>query len=472
MLVEENSKFPVFHNRAFPVEYKIAQVNDVRLFYREAGSKDSPAIVLLHGFPSSSRMFATLLPLLADEFHVIAPDYPGFGHSDSPSPETFSYTFDHLAQCVGKFIEQLGLSRYALYVQDYGGPIGFRLAAAHPERVMALIIQNAVIHLEGLSEAWNIRKAFWQDRAAHEEKLRQALLSLDVARQRHLTGAFRPELIDPDTWTDEFAFLTKPGMDRIQLDLMFDYRTNVAAYPGWQAYLREDRPQTLVVWGKFDPLFTVAGALAFKREVTDAEIHLLNASHFALDEEAEAIATLTRRFLRSRLRSGGIESLKLPERESAEPPINGREIPENLSSPVRALAQFYRAFNQRDLQLMAANWAQTDEISMDNPLGGIRRGWSEIGAVYEKIFSSPARVEVEFYDYTLHESGEIFYVVGRERGYLKLGPTELKLAIRTSRIFKRIDGHWRQVHHHGSVDDPRLLANYQSLVLGESERAA
>ncbi len=289
------------NSRPLPrVEYRTVSVDGVNMFYRKAGPKDAPIILLLHGFPSSSRMFAALIPLLADSYHVIAPDYPGFGHSDAPPPEKFSYTFDRLAECVEKFTEHLGLTRYALYLQDYGGPIGLRLALAHPERVTALIIQNAAAHLEGLSEAWDIRKAFWQDRTAHEEKLRQALLSPEVARKRH--AGYVPEQVDPDAWTDEFAFLTRPGMDRIQLDLMFDYRTNVASYPRWQAYLREHRPPTLVVWGKYDALFTVEGALAFGREVPDAEIHLLNAGHFALDEEADAIAALIRRFLQTRLR--------------------------------------------------------------------------------------------------------------------------------------------------------------------------
>jgi pimeloyl-ACP methyl ester carboxylesterase len=210
MPVEEISELSALHNPAFPVEYKTASVNGLKVFYREAGPKDAPAILLLHGFPSSSRMFATLLPVLSDKYHVIAPDYPGFGHSDSPSPEAFA--FDHLAACMSRLVEQLGVTRYALYLQDYGGPVGFRLAVAHPERVTAIIIQNAVVHLEGLSEAWEVRKAFWQDRAAHEEKLRQALLSIEVARQRHVAGVSHPERIDPDTWSDEFAFLTKPGM--------------------------------------------------------------------------------------------------------------------------------------------------------------------------------------------------------------------------------------------------------------------
>ncbi|MFZ6769978.1 alpha/beta fold hydrolase [Undibacterium sp. Di26W] len=281
----------------YPVIYKTTTVDGVKMFYREAGAKDAPVILLLHGFPSSSRMFATLIPLLADKYHVIAPDYPGFGHSDAPPPDKFAYTFQHLAGCVDKFTEQIGITSYALYLQDYGGPIGFWLAVAHPERVTALIIQNAVVHLEGLSEAWTIRKAFWDNRAAYEEKMRQALLSPDVARQRHTGGVTAPEQIDPDTWTDEFAFLTRPGMDRIQLELMFDYRSNVDAYPRWQTYLREHRPPTLVVWGKNDPLFTVDGALAFRREIPDAEIHLLNASHFALDEQVNTVASLMKQFL-------------------------------------------------------------------------------------------------------------------------------------------------------------------------------
>lgn len=281
----------------FPVEHKMVAVDGIKLFYREAGPRDAPIILLLHGFPSSSRMFALLFPLLSSKYRLIAPDFPGFGHSDAPCPKDFSYTFDHLADCVGKMVGQLNIRRYTLYLQDYGGPVGFRLAAAHPEHVAALVIQNAVTHEEGLSEAWAARKAFWLDRAAHEEAMRQALLSVEGARQRHLAGAVWPERIDPDTWSDEFAFLTRPGMAEIQLDLAFDYRSNVAAYPQWQAYLRDHRPPTLVVWGKNDPLFTVAGAMAFGREVPDAEIHLLNAGHFALDEEAAAIAALMHRFL-------------------------------------------------------------------------------------------------------------------------------------------------------------------------------
>jgi pimeloyl-ACP methyl ester carboxylesterase len=285
----------------FPIRHETVAVDGINMFYREAGPHDAPVILLLHGFPSSSRMFTTLFPLLSSEYHLIAPDYPGFGHSDALSPKEFSYSFDHLADCVRKLLGHLGISRYTLYVQDYGGPVGFRLATATPGHVAALIIQNAVVHMEGLSDAWAIRKAYWGDRTTYEAKIREALVSIEFARQRHLAGVSRPELIDPDTWADEFAFLTRPGMAEIQLELVYDYQSNVRAYPQWQTYLRDSRPPTLVVWGKNDPLFTVAGAMAFGREVPDAEIHLLNASHFALDEEAGLIAALVHRFLKTRL---------------------------------------------------------------------------------------------------------------------------------------------------------------------------
>ncbi len=282
------------------VTYRTEQVDGVGIFYREAGPRDAPVILLLHGFPSSSRMFAGLMPLLADRYRVIAPDYPGFGHSDAPPPERFSYTFDHLAAVVKGLTQQLGLDRYALYLQDYGGPVGFRLATAHRDRVTALIIQNAVAHEEGLSAAWELRRTFWRDRSAHQDAVHKALLSPEVAKQRH--AGYRAEFIDPDTWTDELAYLLRPGIDRIQLELAFDYRTNIGSYPRWQAYLREHQPPTLVVWGKKDTVFTVEGALAFGREVPDAEIHLLNAGHFALDEEVRTIAWLIRGFLQKRLR--------------------------------------------------------------------------------------------------------------------------------------------------------------------------
>lgn len=242
-------------------------------------------------------MFSGLLPRLGLHYHVIAPDYPGFGHSDAPSPGKFIYTFDHLADSIDKLLGQLNLTRYALYMQDYGGPVGFRIAIAHPGRVIALIIQNAAAYEEGLSDVWELRRAFWKDRAATENKMRESFLSLEAARQRHIVGSAQPERIDPDTWTAEYQFLNRPGMDKIQLDLAYDYRNNVASYPKWQDYLRRHQPPLMIFWGKGDRIFTVAGALAYQRDVPGAEVHLLNASHFALDENAELAAMLIQRFL-------------------------------------------------------------------------------------------------------------------------------------------------------------------------------
>jgi pimeloyl-ACP methyl ester carboxylesterase len=278
------------------VRYRTTKVDGLTIFYREAGDPRHPALVLLHGFPSSSVMFRDLIPRLADRFYLIAPDYPGFGRSDAPAPSAFHYTFDHLTEIVNRFLEQQRISRYSLYLQDYGGPIGFRLALAHPERVRALIIQNAVAHEQGLSNLWAPRRAFWADRVAHEAAVRANLLSLDATRQRHVGRSPHPERIDPETWESEYALLTRPGMVDIQLDLFHDYRTNVASYPKWQAYLRDVQPPTLVLWGKHDLSFTVAGAVAYGDDVAEAEVHLLDAGHFALDEAAPQIAELIRGF--------------------------------------------------------------------------------------------------------------------------------------------------------------------------------
>jgi pimeloyl-ACP methyl ester carboxylesterase len=278
------------------VRYGTATVEGLSIFYREAGDPSHPSLVLLHGFPSSSVMFRDLIPRLADRFHLIAPDYPGFGRSDAPPPSAFRYTFDRLTEVVDRFLEQQRIVRYALYLQDYGGPVGFRLALAHPERVRALIIQNAVAHEQGLSDLWGPRKAFWADRAAHEAAVRANLLSFEATRQRHVGRSPHPERIDPETWESEYALLTRPGMVDIQLELFHDYRTNVASYPKWQAYLRDVRPPTLVVWGKHDLSFTVAGAVAYGEDLPEAEVHLLDAGHFALDEAAPEIAELIRSF--------------------------------------------------------------------------------------------------------------------------------------------------------------------------------
>ena len=275
----------------------IEGIDGLDIFYREAGPRDAPVILLLHGFPSSSRMYEPLLPLLADRFHVIAPDYPGFGYSSAPAVDAFDYTFDALARVMTQLTDTLSLSRYALFVQDYGGPVGFRLALAHPERVSALIVQNAVAHEEGLGPLWDTRKAFWRDRPAHEAALRANLLSFDATRLRHVGNSPHPERYDPDAWHDEFAFLSRPGQIDIQTELFYDYRSNVQRYPDWQRYLREHRPPTLVLWGKYDPSFAVAGAHAYARDVPNAEIVLLDAGHFALDEACDEVALHVTRFL-------------------------------------------------------------------------------------------------------------------------------------------------------------------------------
>jgi pimeloyl-ACP methyl ester carboxylesterase len=277
--------------------YRTIEVNGLSIFYREAGRPNAPAILLLHGVPSSSRMYEPLFSRLSARFHLIAPDYPGFGHSDAPNAKEFAYTFDHIATVIGDFTEVLGLQSYVLYMQDYGGPVGFRLAIAHPERVRALVIQNAVAHEDGLGPLWEKRRAFWADRAANEAGLRENFLSPAATKQRHIGSNPNPDTIDPDRWTDEFSFLSRPGEADIQIDLFYDYRTNVASYPAWDAWLRQHQPPTLVVWGKYDPSFQVAGAAAYKRGLPEAEVHILDAGHFALYEKPDEIADLMKDFL-------------------------------------------------------------------------------------------------------------------------------------------------------------------------------
>ena len=278
--------------------YRTLTVNGLNIFYREAGPANAPVILLLHGFPSSSRMFDTLMPELADRYHLVAPDYPGFGNSDAPAPDKVTYTFDTIAGIIGAFTDAMHLDRYALYVQDYGGPVGYRLAVAHPERVTALIVQNAVAHEEGLGRLQAARTGgFWADRAANEAKYRAGLASVETARQRHIGSSPHPERYNPDLWRDEAAFLARPGEADIQSDLFYDYRNNLAAYPAWQNWLRAQQPPTLIVWGRYDPTFDIAEVAALKRDVPGAEVHVLDAGHFALDEAAGEVATLMRDFL-------------------------------------------------------------------------------------------------------------------------------------------------------------------------------
>lgn len=280
-----------------PTYYRRVEVDGLSIFYREAGRKDAATIVLLHGLPSSSRMFDPLLTRLSDSYHLVAPDYPGFGHSDWPDPRQFAYTFDHIATAMENFTQAIGLSHYTLYMQDYGGPVGFRMALAHPERIEALIVQDAVAHNEGLGANWATRRAFWVDRGKYEDALRTNLLSLATTKTRHVGHDPNVDLYDPDLWTDEYAFLNAPRQAEIQSDLFYDYRTNVEAYPKWQAWMRKTQPRLLVVWGKHDLSFDPGEPERYRTDVPDAEVHVLDAGHFALDTKADEIATLVRGFM-------------------------------------------------------------------------------------------------------------------------------------------------------------------------------
>ena len=285
--------------------YKTIDVDGLEIFYREAGREDAPTILLLHGFPSSSHMFRDLIPKLAEDFRLIAPDYPGFGNSSMPTIEEFDYTFENMTRVVERFVEKLGLGRFGLYVQDYGGPVGFRIASRRPERVEALVIQNAVAHEEGLGEAFDVVKAIWEDRNEETEGAIRDLLTPKFTRTQYLSGAHEPEKISPDAYNMDQFFLERPGNAEIQVELQHDYRTNPPLYPEWQRYFREHQPPTLVAWGKDDLLFTVEGARAYERDLKDAEVHLLDAGHFALEEESDRIAGLIARFYADRVGVGG-----------------------------------------------------------------------------------------------------------------------------------------------------------------------
>jgi pimeloyl-ACP methyl ester carboxylesterase len=296
LLAEAEGKTSAMHH---PTSYRTVTVDGLSIFYREAGSKDAPTLLLLHGFPSSSRMFEPLFARLSERYHLVAPDYPGFGHSDWPEPNRFDYTFDHIAAVIDDFTQAIGLSRYTCYMQDYGGPVGFRMVLAHPERAQALIVQNAVAHNEGLGALWATRRAFWADRPAHEDALRKNFLSFAATKSRHLGDDPAIERYDPDRWTDEYAFLSAPGQAPIQIDLFYDYRTNVAAYPQWQAWLQQTQPKLLVLWGKHDPSFDIGEPERFRKDVPNAQVHVLDAGHFALDTKADEIAALVADFMKA-----------------------------------------------------------------------------------------------------------------------------------------------------------------------------
>ncbi|WP_332302902.1 alpha/beta hydrolase [Rhizobium sp. GR12] len=279
------------------VSYKTQKVGDVEVSYREAGSKAAPVLLLLHGFPSSSHMFRDLIPLLADRYRVIAPDLPGFGRTISPPRGEFAYTFDKLAAVMTGFTEALGLGRYALYVFDYGAPVGFRMATANPERISAIISQNGNAYIEGFSDEWTAWEAYWRDPSAENREACRASLSPEVIENwQYRTGTSR-ERLSPDGYQLDIAFMSRPGAEDIQLDLILDYRTNIDRYPEFQAYFRDHQPPFLAVWGRHDPAFVPAGAEAYKRDLPTAEVHLLGTGHFALETHADEIAQFIRSFL-------------------------------------------------------------------------------------------------------------------------------------------------------------------------------
>ncbi|MES3154747.1 alpha/beta fold hydrolase [Sphingomonas faeni] len=279
------------------IHYRRQKVGEVEVFYREAGPADAPVLLLLHGFPSASHMFRDLIPLLADRYRVIAPDLAGFGQTKAPPRGKFTYSFDQLAMVLGGFVDAIGLTRYALYIFDYGAPVGLRLAMQHPERVTALISQNGNAYEEGFSDQWGAWQAYWRDPTnAHRDACRASLSPDTIRNWQYATGA-DPALLSPDGYELDIAYMARPGADEIQLDLILDYRSNVALYPAFHAYFRKHRPPLLAVWGRHDPAFIPAGAQAYRQDLPEAEIHLLDAGHFALETHHAEIARHMRDFL-------------------------------------------------------------------------------------------------------------------------------------------------------------------------------
>jgi pimeloyl-ACP methyl ester carboxylesterase len=279
------------------VRYKKVEVEGIGIFYREAGPKDAPTILLLHGFPTAGHMFRDLIPELADRFRLIAPDLPAFGQSDLPSRNTFTYTFDHIANIIDRFTEVIGLRRFAIYVFDYGAPVGFRLAVRHPDGVTAIISQNGNAYEEGLSDGWDPIRAYWQDPSPANRDALRSFLAPDTTRWQYTHGVPDVTAVSPDGYSLDNFYLARPGADEIQLDLFGDYKNNVALYPTFQEYFRTHKPRLLAVWGKNDPFFLPRGAEAFKRDIPDAMVHFFDTGHFALETHAQEIAAAIRDFL-------------------------------------------------------------------------------------------------------------------------------------------------------------------------------
>jgi pimeloyl-ACP methyl ester carboxylesterase len=273
-------------------------VDGQTIFYREAGDKENaPTILLLHGFPTSSHMFRNLIPALADNFHLVAPDYPGFGCSSMPTVDKFEYTFDHLAEIVDKFISKTGVERYSLYVMDYGAPVGYRLAVKHPEKIESLIVQNGNAYEEGLGEFWEPLRAYWIEPNEKNKNVLKKFLTVEATRWQYIHGVKNENEISPDNWIYDQLLLDRQGNNEIQLQLFYDYKSNPPLYPQWQEYFRKYQPPTLVVWGKNDIIFPKEGAITYQRDLKNIQMHLLNTGHFALEEEGDLIADLISRFL-------------------------------------------------------------------------------------------------------------------------------------------------------------------------------
>ncbi len=277
--------------------YRTVEVDGFELFYREAGDRSKPTLVLLHGFPTSSHMFRDLIPLLADRYHLVAPDLPGFGRSLPPPADGTAYSFDFLAKVVGRFVDVIGLDRFALYVFDYGAPTGFRLAAAMPRRVTAVVSQNGNAYEEGLSDGWDPIKRYWREPTDTNRQALRAMLTTEAIREQYEHGVPDPATVSPDGWTLDAFYTQRPGVDDIMLDLLLDYRSNVALYPDFQRYFREHRPKLLAIWGENDPFFLPPGAEAFRRDIPDAEVRFLPTGHFALETHATEIADAISEFL-------------------------------------------------------------------------------------------------------------------------------------------------------------------------------
>lgn len=281
------------------VYYRSTEIEGLKVFYRQAGRKNAPAVLLLHGFPTSSHMFRNLIPKLANDYHVIAPDFPGFGLSAMPGVSEFEYSFDNLARIIFKFIESLNLKKLSLYVMDYGAPVGYRIASQHPELIQSLIVQNGNAYDEGLdNDFWKPIKKYWNDKSKENGDALKALCQLSATQWQYQTGVRDVEAISPDTWIHDQAGLDRPGNNDIQIELFYSYGSNPPLYPSWQKYFRDHQPPMLIVWGKNDQIFPSAGAEPYKKDLKDLEYHLLDTGHFALEEDGEQIATLMLAFLK------------------------------------------------------------------------------------------------------------------------------------------------------------------------------